>query len=319
MLIESLAESRSFETRLGSRVAIVGGGMLGTTLALRYRQAGRIVTLFEAAERADRRGHASIASRDKSLVTMLHDLDLADSIRWESAPTFGMRFGALAGGRARIVDALRERARAIEVDVRLGTPVTGIFGDGSGFGVRTDAGMGEFDQVVLALPSPVASQLMPALPDRERLALLDVSYIGIITVSFVLERQSQERYISRVRRGRDHFTLLHPAALSRAEERQSVIYVSRPLGANDRFFEADDRTVIEDFARAVPGRARIVSARVMRMPHAFAENRQPSFTSSIPGLSVVNAAHMGGGRHHLERTAALATTAFRALCAERLF
>jgi hypothetical protein len=54
------------------------------------------------------------------------------------------------------------------------------------------------------------------------------------------------------------------------------------------------------------------------MPHAFAQGQLPSFTSSIPGLSIVNAAHMGGGRHHLERTAALATNVFRTLCAERI-
>ena len=52
------------------------------------------------------------------------------------------------------------------------------------------------------------------------------------------------------------------------------------------------------------------SARVIRMPHAFARRRLASFNSSVPGLSIVTAAHMGGGRHHLERTAALAIDAF---------
>ncbi len=317
-MIESIGGSRSFETRYGSRVAIVGGGMLGTTLALRYRQAGRSVTLFEAAERLERRGHASVSSRDRSLVTMLTELDLARSVRWEPSPSFGLRFGALAGGRARIVETLRDRARALDVDVQLATPVREIITDGTGFTVRTDSDTVEFDQVVLTVPSPVASQLMPALPDRERLALLDVSYVGIMAVSFVLQGATRERYISRVVRGTDQFTVLNPAALHRPDDGRHVIYVSRPLDSHDLRFDLDDRHVIEDFARAVPGKAHIEGARVMRMHHAFAENRLPLFTSSVSGLSIVNAAHMGSGRHHLERTAALATSAFRTLCAERI-
>ena len=318
LLIGSLGESRSFKTRYGSRVAIVGGGLLGATLALRYRQAGRIVTLFEAAERLERRGHATVSTRDRALIGTLNELKLADQVRWDSVVTLGARFGELRGGRAQIVETLRDRARAVDVDVRLGTPVREIISDGSGFIVNTDAETGEFDQVVLTVPSPVASQLMPALPDKERLSLLDIAYVGIVTVSFVLEQRVAERYISRVSRGRGQFTLINPGALRPGNERMNVIYVTSPLDVTSALFQADDREVIESFARAVPGTAQIVRARVMRMPHAFAKEQLSSFSSSLDGLSIVNAAHMNNGRHHLERTASLATTAFRALCAERI-
>jgi protoporphyrinogen oxidase len=322
-VIESLSETRSFQTRHGSRVAIVGGGMLGTTLALRYRQAGRIVTVFEAAERVERRGHAAIASRDRSLLALLGELDLSSSVRWDAARVDGLRFGAIAGGRARMLETLRDRARAIDVDVRLGTPVRAISADGAGFGVNTGTDTGEFDEVVLTVPSPVAARLLAKLPERERAVLADVGYVGIINVSFVLKprriRATGQRYISHITRGRDSFALVDPSALAPSDEgRRSAVYVSRPVAANGELFRADDRHVIEHFARALPGSSDIISARVVRTPHAFAQRQLPSFTSSIAGLSIVNAAHMGGGRHHLERTAALAVTAFRALCAERI-
>lgn len=323
-VIEALGESRSFQTRHGSRVAIIGGGMLGTTLALRYRQAGRIVTLFESAERVDRRGHAVIASRDRALLGLLAELDLASSVHWDSTGINRLRFGAMPGGRARILETIRDRARAIDVDLRLGTPVRSISTDGGGFGVNTGSDTVEFDEVVITLPSPVAGQLVEALPDSERASLLvDAAYVGIINVSFVLKplphKATGGRYITHVSRGHDHFALLDPAALNmQSGYRHSVMYVTRPLAANDSLFGAEDREVIEHFARALPGGSHIASARVMRMPHAFARRRLESFTSSIPGLSIVNAAHMGGGRHHLERTAALAITAFRTLCAERI-
>lgn len=322
-MIDSLGESRSFQTRHGSRVAIVGGGLLGTTLALRYRQAGRIVTVFESADRVERRGHASIASRDRALLTLIEELGLRPSVRWEAAHVNGLRFGAMAGGRARIVETLRDRARAIDVDVRVGTPVRAIFTDGAGFAVDTGNETGKFDQVVLTVPSPIAAQLVAALPNRERIGLDAVGYVGIINVAFVLKtaptRPSGKRYVSRITRGGDKFAVLDPSALSPDEDsRPGLVYVSRPLAANHDLFEADDRRVIEHFARALSGSSEIVSARVVRMPHAFAQRHLPTFTSDIAGLSIVGAAHMEGGRHHLERTAALAVKAFRTLCAERI-
>jgi protoporphyrinogen oxidase len=323
-VIEALGETRSFQARYGSRVAIVGGDILGTTLALRYRQAGRLVTVFEASERVDRRGHAVIASRDRALLALLHELGLASSVRWDAARINGLRFGAMIGGRARILETLRDRARAIDVDLRLGTPVRSISADGTGFGVCTGSDTGEFDEVVMTVPTPEASRLLETLPDHERASLVDVAYIGILNVSFVLKpmpnKNSTGRYITHVSRGRDHFAVLDPSALSApVDTRPILMYVSRPLPTTDELFQADDRLIIEHFARALPGGSEITSARVVRMPDAFARRRLESFTSSVPGLSIVGAAHMGGGRHHLERTAVLAVNAFRTLCAERIY
>lgn len=322
-MITALGETRSFQTRHGSRVAIVGGGMLGTTLALRYRQAGRIVTVFEASKWVERRGHVSIASRDRALLALLRELDLASSVHWDSARINGLRFGAIVGGRARILETLRDRARAIDVDMRLGTPVRSVSSDGAGFAIGTDGETGEFDEVVLTVPLPEASRLLETLPDRERALLADVAYIGIINVSFVLKPQPLRnlagRYITHVTRGRDQFALLDPSALNGVDSRRrSLMYVTRPMATSDELFNANDRTVIEHFARALPGGSVITSARVTRMPHAFACRRLESFSGSVPGLSIVNAAHMAAGRHHLERTAALAVEAFRTLCAERI-
>jgi protoporphyrinogen oxidase len=317
-VIDSLGESRPFHSRHNPRIAIIGGGLLGTTLALRYRQAGRVVTVFEAAERVERRGHASVASRDRSLLSLLDELDLSTRVRWDGPRSVGLRFGELGGGRGRIVETLRDRARALDVDFRLGTPVESVTVDG-GLTVRSGGEATQFDGVVVTVPSPVASQILPCLPDRERLELLGVGYVGIINVAFVLARRPGERYISHVTRGRDHFAVVDPTALAPLdEERRAVVYVTRPLAANDELFEASDRHVIEHFARALPGNSIILSARVVRMPHAFAQRQEPTFKTSIAGLSIVNAAHMGGGRHHLERTAALATTVFRSLCAEHI-
>jgi len=306
---------------VGTRVAIIGGGLLGTTLALRYRQAGRVVTVFEADERVDRRMPAPVCIRDRSFLTLIEELGLSSSVRWEkSVPR---EFGVLVGGRARIVESLRDRARAIGVDFRLGVPVQSISPDGLGFGVATTEGVTEFDEVVMTVSSATAADLVETFPEQQRLMLHAVESLGIISVSFVIRseasRAGSKHYVSHVVRGHFRFAVLDFSCLIADKDiRQDVVYVSRPLAMTDKFFSEDDRVIIEHFARALAGDVEIVKARVTRTPHAFARQSLGSFTSSIPGLSIVNAATMNGGRHHLDRTAAVAASAFQSLCAERI-
>lgn len=84
----------------GGRVAVVGGGLLGLTLALRLAQRGRRVTLFEAADHLggladawrlgdvtwDRHYHVTLLS-DAHLRGLLSELDLEREIRWVETRT----------------------------------------------------------------------------------------------------------------------------------------------------------------------------------------------------------------------------------------
>lgn len=80
--------------------AVVGGGMLGLTLALRLRQQGKSVTLFEGADRLgglasawklgdvvwDRHYHVTLLS-DTALRAVLGELDLDSTIDWRVTKT----------------------------------------------------------------------------------------------------------------------------------------------------------------------------------------------------------------------------------------
>ncbi len=83
-----------------ARFAIVGGGMLGMTLALRLRNAGHEVTIYESAERCgglaapwtlggvtwDRHYHVTLFS-DAALRALLDELGLSQDIRWVTTRT----------------------------------------------------------------------------------------------------------------------------------------------------------------------------------------------------------------------------------------
>jgi protoporphyrinogen oxidase len=91
----------------GCRTAIVGGGMLGMTLALRLAQRGHRVTLFEAAPDFgglasawtvgevtwDRHYHVTLYS-DRTLRALLTELGLESDLRWTAVGT-----GFYSGGR----------------------------------------------------------------------------------------------------------------------------------------------------------------------------------------------------------------------------
>ena len=99
------------------RVAIIGGGMLGSTLALRLAQRGAAVTIFEAGATLgglaapwtiesprgsitwDRHYHVTLAS-DRALMALLAELGLDDDIHW--SPT---RTGLFADGRLESVSS----------------------------------------------------------------------------------------------------------------------------------------------------------------------------------------------------------------------
>ncbi len=88
-------------------IAVVGGGMLGLTLALRFARAGRRVTVFESADRVgglasswtlgditwDRHYHVTLLS-DSHLRGLLADIGLAEECEWVETKT-----GCYARGR----------------------------------------------------------------------------------------------------------------------------------------------------------------------------------------------------------------------------
>ena len=92
--------SFSSSTSTPERWAIVGGGLLGMTLALRLAQSGKRVTLFEGADRLgglaspwrlkdvvwDRHYHVTLLS-DTNLRALLRELGLEEEMRWVETRT----------------------------------------------------------------------------------------------------------------------------------------------------------------------------------------------------------------------------------------
>lgn len=133
-VIETNATSQT--ARPGQTFAVVGGGMLGLTLALRLVGEGRSVTVFESAQRLgglasawtldtgvdelvwDRHYHVTLES-DSKLRAVLEELSLDDSISWSQTKT-----GIYAGGRllpaSNVAEFLRLPTLSLWDKLRLG-------------------------------------------------------------------------------------------------------------------------------------------------------------------------------------------------------
>ncbi|HET8655282.1 MAG TPA: FAD-dependent oxidoreductase, partial [Longimicrobiaceae bacterium] len=189
----------------------------------------------------------------------------------------GMNVGlyALRGGIGRLCDAMLERVRAGGGDARLGTAVRGV--EPSSDGVRIALGGDQeeaFDAAVVAVPAPVARELLgeavPLLTDR----LAAVRSRAALTVALLLDRPVGVRF----------FGLSFPRAESRwvaaacVEENKGaglvpagkglVVAFIRPDVAPD-LVEADSRRIVDgilpELRSAFPGLEGTISrARVYR-------------------------------------------------------
>lgn len=110
---------RSAVDRAGSRIAIVGGGLMGVVLAAELAKQGRDVVLYEAADRLgglstydtfgdihwDRFYHC-ILPTDRDLLAWLREIGLGDALRWAQTST-----GVYIDGRAYPLDTALDFAR----------------------------------------------------------------------------------------------------------------------------------------------------------------------------------------------------------------
>ena len=121
----------------GSSVAVVGGGMLGLTLALRLAERGDRVTLYERAATFggladvwqigdvtwDRHYHVTLYS-DTVLRALLADLGLEDEIRWTAVGT-GFYTGGTFSPMNNALDFLRFPPLGLIDKLRLGLTILG--------------------------------------------------------------------------------------------------------------------------------------------------------------------------------------------------
>lgn len=237
-------------------------------------------------------------------------------------------FGYVPGGYRRILERFAEVLAEKGVVLRCGIAAKKIGaardGDEGGGRVRVEFGDGggkTFDGVVLTAPAPVAAHVCEGLTEGEGERLNGVRYQGIVCASLLLRRPLANFYVTNITDPGIPFTaVIEMSALVEREHfgGHSLVYLPKYVAPDDPAFALTDEELKGQF---LPALKRMYPAfeeddvlcyRVSRVRHVFPlptlgySERLPPIRTTVPGLHVVNSAHIVGGTLNVNETVLLA-------------
>lgn len=221
---------------------------------------------------------------------------------------------SLDGGLGRLVDALVARLDATQV--LTGTPVTSLERMGSGFRVTVGGTTVDADAVVLATPAFVTADLLETLAPDAAVALREVPYVDVATVTLTYPREAIQRPL-------DATGFLVPPVEGRllvgctwlsakwphlAGGPAHVLRAMVGRAGDRRWIDLDDDQLVarvhDELVEAMGLSAAPLHAHVQRWPRALPQYAVGHRTrlaqvdralAEVPGLFVTGAAYRGAG------------------------
>ena len=231
-------------------------------------------------------------------------------------------FGYVPGGYARVLERFGQLLHREGVEIALGSRVKKVARRANGFVVETEnAGVHEFDRVVVTAAAPLAARMCEGLNADERARLEGVRYLGVACASFLLKRPLEGFYVTNLLDNDIPFTgVIEMSALvdRRHFGGNSLVYIPRYLEPGDPFFERSDEEVrrifFEGLKRVYPALREddVVAFRLSRARQVMAistleySRRCPPIDASVPGLHFVSSAHITNGTLNVNETIQLA-------------
>ncbi len=234
-------------------------------------------------------------------------------------------FGYVRGGYARILDRLTSALTDSGVEIRLQAPVRRV---DSGRIERADGSIDEHENIVVTAAAPLASRLCPDLTTAEHQQLNGVTYQGIVCASLLLKKPLANFYVTNITDDWVPFTaviemtaLVIPAQFGG----RHLVYLPKYVTPDDPIFDLPDSEIEERFVSALARmysdfkREDLVAFRVSRVRHVLAvatmgySDHLPPVKTSLPGVYLVNSAHIVNGTLNVNETLQLAERAFDAI------
>ncbi len=232
-------------------------------------------------------------------------------------------FGYVRGGYAHLLDRFATVLRQAGVPLRLGHAVSAVEPTANG-GVRLLCQNGyqeDFHQTVLTVATPLASRMCLHLSADEHARLNGVQYQGIICASLLLEKPLAGFYVTNITDGWVPFTaVIEMSALVNRQQfgGKHLVYLPKYVLPDDPAFALSDTEIEEQFTSALLRmyphlqRSDVLCCRISRVRHVLAvstlhySSRLPSMTTSLPGVHLVNSAHILNGTLNANETVQLA-------------
>jgi protoporphyrinogen oxidase len=238
-------------------------------------------------------------------------------------------FGYVRGGYARILQRFGEVLVQLGVSIRLHSGARRVEKVDGRVSVEFDDGRCEqFDRVVLTMPAPIASRICPGLSADEHSKLNAIEYQGIVCASLLLKRPLAQYYVTNITEHWVPFTAV--IEMSTLVDRQhfngnALAYLPKYVTPDDPIFAESDDLIRERFLSALERmyphfrRDDLLAFRVSRVRHVLAistlnySQNLPPMLTSIPGVAIVNSAHIVNGTLNVNETVQLAERGVKVL------
>jgi protoporphyrinogen oxidase len=226
-------------------------------------------------------------------------------------------FGYVPGGYARVLDRLRLALEGQGIDVRTSSDVCSVAESSGHIAVETATGTEMHDAAVVTTPSPIAARLIPQMAPDEREAHGSILYQGVVCVSLLLDRSLGGYYVTNITDSDVPFTgVIEMTALVDPAEfgERTLVYLPKYVAPDDDLFDAPDADITHSFVEALARMypdfegSQIVAAKVSRARHVLPvstigySTRLPPTDSSVPGVYVINTAHIVNGTLNINET-----------------
>lgn len=231
-------------------------------------------------------------------------------------------FGYLPGGYARLLSRFVEVLSEHNVELKVGHRVSQVIRKQGQVQLEFTNGQTEhFDEVVLTMASPIAAQVCKGLSAMEYDLLRNVEYQGIICASLLLKKPLASYYVTNITDTWVPFTgvIEMSALVDRSEfDQRSLVYLPKYVSSNDPAFGLTDEEIQEEFIQTLVlmypkfDRNDVLAFRVSRVRQVFAistlnySEKLPPMHTSVPGVHIINSAHIPNGTLNVNETVLLA-------------
>ncbi len=232
-------------------------------------------------------------------------------------------FGYVRGGYARVLERFGQVLAGEKVKIKLGNRVKKVESIGKGkVSIQFHNGEQEtFDRVILTTAAPIAAQVCSGLSETEVSQLKGIEYQGIICASLLLKKPLSNFYVTNITDTWVPFTgVIEMSALVDRKYLggNALVYLPKYVPSDDPAFSLSDKELEEKFVQALLQmyprfeRSDLLCFQVSRVRYVLAistvnySEKLPPMPTSIPGVYIINSAHIVNGTLNVNETIQLA-------------
>lgn len=234
-------------------------------------------------------------------------------------------FGYVNGGYNTVIEELKKKLLSNGVEIKTGHRINSIEADQAGLvKVSNDQKQAFYlDEVIATIPSSVAVKICKGLSPEEIRKHRNIEYIGAICASVLMKKSLSPYYVTNITDQTPFTGIIEMTNIVHKDvfNGNNLIYLPRYLKTSNPIFHWKDHQIELLFTNALLNmypklRADdIVQLKVSRAPFVFAlptlnySQELPPVSSSIPGVHLLNSAHIVNGTLNVNETLQLADTA----------